>query len=209
MRLHPENSWTLYFHSIPIRNDAVPYALLTSLFARLAFNTGEDLYCVHGSELLPIQDRRHFKNGLKNNLSSYVALRCKHLLQEHAPSPLPPPDYKRNKKKKKKKKRVQCPGVVCDLAAPLKFKILSETWTYSYNMYSKYIFSKMAATPLPSFLCYRSLPLLPDSYGRLKCCCGNWFWCNSFIIMGTKPSLTSLPGWLELRCLHHCWTFKL
>ena len=40
--------------------------------------TGEDLYCAHvcrshGSELLPIQDRRRdFKNSLKNNLSSYL-----------------------------------------------------------------------------------------------------------------------------------------
>ena len=41
------NSRTLYFHSIAICNDALFYALLTSLFARLAFNTGEDLYCVH------------------------------------------------------------------------------------------------------------------------------------------------------------------
>ena len=52
------------------------YALLTSLFARLAINTGEDLYCAHicwsdESELLSIQDRHHFKNSLKNIMGSY------------------------------------------------------------------------------------------------------------------------------------------
>ena len=59
------------------RTFVVSYALLTLLFARLTFNTGEDLYCVHvcqshGSELLPIQDQRHFKNSRKNDLSSYL-----------------------------------------------------------------------------------------------------------------------------------------
>ena len=41
------NSQTLYFRSIAICNDALFYALFTSLFARLAFNTGENLYCTH------------------------------------------------------------------------------------------------------------------------------------------------------------------
>ena len=39
------NSQTLYFCSIAICNNALFYALLTSLFAHLVFNTGEDLYC--------------------------------------------------------------------------------------------------------------------------------------------------------------------
>ena len=70
-------SGTSYFCSTAVCNDAVSYALLTSLFARLPFNTGENLYCAHacrshGSELLPTQDRRHFKNSLKNHLSSYL-----------------------------------------------------------------------------------------------------------------------------------------
>ena len=52
---------------LAICNDAVSYTLLTSLFARFAFNTGENLYCAHacqshGSELLPIQDWWFFKN---------------------------------------------------------------------------------------------------------------------------------------------------
>ena len=58
---------------------AVPYAVLTSLFARLAFNTGEDQYCVCVHAEVMSQnysrfktDRRHFKNSLKNNLSSYL-----------------------------------------------------------------------------------------------------------------------------------------
>ena len=36
-----------YLRSIAACNDAASNALLTSLFARLAFNTGEDLYCAH------------------------------------------------------------------------------------------------------------------------------------------------------------------
>ena len=76
----------IVFRSIAICSDAVSYALFTSLFACLVFNTGEDLYCVHvcwshGSELLPIQDRRYLsahpplltkKNFFQNACSAQV-----------------------------------------------------------------------------------------------------------------------------------------
>ena len=93
------------------------YALLTSLFACLAFNTGEDLYCVHicrshGLELLPIQENDGFSKIVSSTIR--VASKSKNLLKENAPSPL-----SKKKNNKKKKKRVQCFGVVCDLATPL------------------------------------------------------------------------------------------
>ena len=64
IRNQKQSNTVVLSYSIAICNDALFYTLLTSLFACLAFNTGEDLYCVqicwsHGSELLPIQERRH------------------------------------------------------------------------------------------------------------------------------------------------------
>ena len=102
------NSSTSYFRSIAICNDAVSYALLTSLFTCLALNTSEDLYCAHicrshGSELVPIQDRRHFKHRLKNNLP----LRCKKFTRGACPQHHPARPNQKNKQTKKNK-RVQC-----------------------------------------------------------------------------------------------------
>ena len=66
----------------------------------------------------PVHDRWHFKNGLKNNLSSYGSSKMQKFTREVCPQhPIPPlPDPP---KQKGKKKLVQCLGVVCDLAMPL------------------------------------------------------------------------------------------
>ena len=92
---------TVELCSTAICNDSFSYALLTSLFARLAFNTREDLCCAHvcrshGSELLPIEDRRHFKNSLKNNLN----IATSKMQKIYWGSMRPPPPTKKNKNQK-------------------------------------------------------------------------------------------------------------